>query len=159
MSDFDDQLTAAQINALRQEHIGRLFLRAHRAFSELAYQKLSTYGHHGLSVSHTGLLAHLDLDGTHISVLAERAGVTKQAMGQLVADLEQKGYVTRVPDEADRRAILVRFTQAGWQFLQDAYRVKQEIEAEYTKILGAEQMAQLRELLTLLVEHHPAIEK
>ncbi len=155
MSDFDHAIDREQIASFRQEHIGRLFLRAYRAFNDLAIQKLHTYGHEGLSINHTGLLANLDTGGTHITVLAERAGVTKQAMGQLVAELEGKGYVTRIADPTDRRAALVQFTPAGWQFLQDAYRVKREIEAEYTAILGEDQMTQLREMLTLLVENHP----
>ncbi len=152
MSDFETSIPPEQIQALRQENIGRLFLRAHRAFSELAYQKLHAYGHTNLSISHTGLLANLDMEGTHITVLADRAGVTKQAMGQLVADLEEKGYVTRVVDPADRRASLVKFTASGWRFLQDAYQVKQEIEAEYSAILGEQHMEELRQMLTLLVE-------
>jgi DNA-binding MarR family transcriptional regulator len=92
------------------------------------------------------------MEGTNISVLAERAGTTKQAMGQLVAELEGKGYVLRVPDPTDRRATLIKFTEAGQRFLLDAYHVKHEIEAEYTAILGEEQMELLRgALMRLLV--------
>ncbi|MCC7448578.1 MAG: winged helix-turn-helix transcriptional regulator [Anaerolineae bacterium] len=145
--------TRQQLETLRQDHIGRLFLRAHRAFNDLAIQKLRAYGHEGLGIPHTGLLANLDLDGTHITVLAERTGITKQAVGQLVADLEQKGYVERVTDPADRRASLIKFTSAGWQFLLDAHQVKREIEAEYTAVLGEERMAQLRTALTMLLDH------
>lgn len=152
MSDFEGEISTEAIAGLRQEHIGRLFLRAQRAFSERAYEKLQAYGHEGLSLSHTALLAHLDLEGTHIRILAERAGISKQAMGQLVADLEERGYIARAADPDDRRAIQVKFTPRGWQFLQDAYRVKTEIEQEYRLILGAEGMEQLKAALNLLLK-------
>jgi DNA-binding MarR family transcriptional regulator len=142
----------AQLAELRQQHIGRLLLRAQRAFSVRAVDKLRTYGHDGLSLAHTNLIANLDLDGTRITTLAERIGVSKQAAGHLVLDLEERGYVTRAVDPADRRATVVTFTDAGWRFLRDAYHVKREIEAEYRAILGEQGMQDLRALLTLLIE-------
>jgi len=146
-----NDLTEAQIQALRQENIGRLFLRAHRAFAELAYEKLHERGHRGLSIIHTALLAHLDMRGTQVTTLADRAGITKQAMGRLVDELEAKGYVESAPDPADGRAKRVTFTERGWQFLLDAYEVKQEIEAAYAAVLGEDGMAQLRASLEKLL--------
>jgi DNA-binding MarR family transcriptional regulator len=153
MSEARSPVEIEQIAELRQQHIGRLLLRAHRDFSLRSVEKLRARGHAGLSLAHTGLIAHLDLDGTRITTLAERVGVTKQAVGHLVQDLEQKGYIERSTDPSDRRATIVRFTEAGWQFLRDAHVVKREIEAEYTAILGTEQMQELRSALTLLLEH------
>ena len=147
--------TQAQVAALRQQHIGRLFWRAHRAFSELAFEKLHARGYDGLSIIHTNLLAHLDITGTHVTILADRAGITKQAMGRLVDELEAKGFVESMPDPADGRAKLVRFTDTGWQFLLDAYEIKQEIEALYTSVLGEEGMAQLRDLLEKVADYDP----
>lgn len=145
----------AQIEELRQQHIGRLFLRAHRDFSLRAIEKLRTRGHHGLSQVHTNVLANLDVVGTRTTELAERAGVSKQAIGAVVAELEQKGYITRAPDPTDRRATLITYTDAGWQFLHDAHWVKREIEAEYTALLGGVGIETLRSLLTQLL-HAPA---
>jgi DNA-binding MarR family transcriptional regulator len=143
-------ISIEQIQALRQHHTGRLLLRAYRAFQERAYDRLRARGHEGLSITHTGMLAHLDIEGTHIKTLAERAGVSKQAMGQLVSDLEAKGYVSCATDPADRRATLVYFTDTGREFLEDAYHVKREIEAEYTALLGEDRMADLMDMLEIL---------
>jgi DNA-binding MarR family transcriptional regulator len=156
MSEARSPIEIEQIAELRQQHIGRLLLRAHRAFSLRSIEKLRMLGHAGLGLAHTALLAHLDLDGTRITTLAERAGVTKQAIGHLVQDLEHKGYIERSVDPSDRRATLVRFTDAGWQFLRDAHQVKREIEAEYIAILGAERMQELRLVLAMLLENGTA---
>jgi DNA-binding MarR family transcriptional regulator len=151
-----EALTVEQLEELRQEHIGRLLLRAQRAFSERALLKLRQRGHTRLSMVHTTLLPHLEVNGTQASLLAERAGITKQAAGRVIADLEREGYVQRLPDPSDQRAHKIIFTDAGRQFLVDAYRVKKEIEGEYAALLGAERMQQLRgSLLELLGDAAP----
>jgi DNA-binding MarR family transcriptional regulator len=89
----------------------------------------------------------LDDDGTTVSVLGQRAQITKQSMAELVEHLERLGYVERVPDPSDRRAKLVRATPRGRQLYTIAREVVVEIEAEWTKRLGKAKMRQLRELL------------
>src|SRR5689334_24302588 len=101
-----DQADLEKLAAMRHENIGRLFQRAARAYSELALIKLQARGYAGLTLFHTALIANLDLEGTRITTLAERAGVTKQAMGQLVGELEERGFVKRLPVPDDKRASL-----------------------------------------------------
>ncbi|WP_420595909.1 MarR family winged helix-turn-helix transcriptional regulator [Deinococcus sp.] len=127
--------------------MGRLLQRAARAFNVLALEKLHQHGHTALSLAHTNLLPHLDTGGTRIVTLAERAGMTKQAAGQLVAELEKHGYVERRPDPDDGRALRVQFTPAGWQYLLDAQEVKRAIEAEYRALLGEAAWKQLNDAL------------
>lgn len=147
-----ESINPQELIALRQRNIGRMFQRAARVYSDLALVKLRDYGHEGLTLFHTALISNLDVEGTRTTILAQRAGVSKQAMGQLVADLAQRGYIERVPDPNDGRASLVKFTEQGWQFLQDAYHVKRAIEAEYTAILGEAGMQELTKLLRMLIE-------
>ncbi len=147
MENIDQQ----ELLALRQQNIGRLLQRAVRAYSERALQKLHSHGHAGLTLFHTALIANLDIEGTRITTLAQRAGISKQAMGQLVVELSKRGYIQRQPDPKDKRATLIFFTDKGWQFLQDAYLVKKEIEAEYATILGEDGMIQLRNSLERLL--------
>jgi|SRR5689334_12116657 len=139
------------LEALRQNHIGRLLLTAQRDYSVRALAKLRERGHDGLTLAHTNLLAHLDVGGTRMTTLAERVGVTKQAIGGLVAELEAKEYVRREPDPADGRASAITYTAAGREFLQDAHEVKQEIEQEYAAVLTPTGFDDLRRLLRRLV--------
>jgi DNA-binding MarR family transcriptional regulator len=82
-----------------------------------------------------------------VSELARRAQITKQSMAELVEHLERHGYVERVADPADRRAKLVRTTARGQAVYAVARDVIAEIECEWTALLGARKMRQLRELL------------
>lgn len=152
--EAEARVGADRVGEWRQQHVGRLFLRASRSFAALATRKLKERGHEGLGMAHTALLPHLDAEGgTRATELAERAGMTKQAAGRVVRDLERMGYVKRTTDPEDARATLVAFTDEGWRFLEDAYHVKREIEAEYAAVLGEERMGLLRSALEDLLEH------
>jgi DNA-binding MarR family transcriptional regulator len=152
----DESLAAIQqLQELRERHIGRLLLRAHRAFSGRAVEKLRERGYDGFSLAHLNLLPHLDIAGTRITTLAERGGMTKQGMGQLVRDLERQGYVALAPDPSDGRATLVRFTEAGQQFLRDAVAVTSELETEYAAVLGQQRLHDLKTALNAIVEASP----
>jgi DNA-binding MarR family transcriptional regulator len=153
MDDMPTLVDAAQLAALRRHYLGRLLQRADRALAERATAKLRAHGHVGLTIATTSALVHLDMAGTHINVLAERAGMTKQSMSQLTAELESLGYVTRSPDPNDRRAMLVQFTEAGWRFLLDASAIKREIERECADVIGDDGLASLRMLLETLLAH------
>jgi DNA-binding MarR family transcriptional regulator len=93
------------------------------------------------------VLQFLDDAGTRVSVLAERAQITKQSMAELVLHLERHGYVERVPDPTDGRAKLVRATERGREVYAIAREFVAELEADWTRRLGPRRMGQLRELL------------
>lgn len=145
--DEEDQLERS-----RDRHVGRLLLRAHRAFSVRAVDKLRQLGYDRLTLAHINLLPHLAAEGTRITLLAERAGMTKQGAGQLVADLARQGYVTREADSADRRATLIRFTPRGRRLLREAVAVVAEVEAEYATALGDRRLTELRHALETLAK-------
>ena len=138
------------LQELRETHIGRLLLRAHRAFSVRAAGLLQERGYHGVALRHIDLIPHIDVAGTRATVLAQRTGMTKQGMGKLVAELEEQGLVERVPDPTDRRAMLVRFTESGVQFLATAVGVVTALEQEYLDILGESRFQTLKATLVLL---------
>lgn len=142
-----------QLKAVRDHHIGRLFLQAHRAYSVHAIELLRARGYEQLGPAHAAVLPHIDLDGTRATVIGERAGMSKQGAGHVIADLEHQGLVRRTPDPADGRAALVQFTEAGWTYLRAAHDLKNEIESEYVRLLGADQFETLCANLARIVEY------
>jgi DNA-binding MarR family transcriptional regulator len=129
------------------ENLAILLREPFRAGTELLHRRFAERGHPEIRPPHGHVMQFLDEGGTRVSVLAERAQVTKQSMAELVAHLERLGYVERVPDPSDRRAKLVRATPRGKQLYTIAREVVAEIEAEWTKRLGRSKMRQLRALL------------
>jgi DNA-binding MarR family transcriptional regulator len=128
-------------------NLGVLFREPFRVGNELLHRRFAERGHPEIRPAHGNVMQFLDAEGTRVSVLAERAQMTKQSMAELVSHLEELGYVERVPDPSDRRAKLVRATARGRQLYAIARDVVAELEAEWTGRLGKAKMRQLRELL------------
>ena len=139
----------------RQEHIGRLLLAATRRFDADLTARLHTRGYQDIRPAHSALFAHLDREGTSPSELARRAGMTKQSMGELIADLEAKGYVMRRDDPSDRRAKVVVLTEAGARLDREASRAIGEIERAYRRRLGPDRLEDLRATLDELGRLEP----
>ena len=129
------------------ENLAILLREPFLAGTKLLHQRFAERGHPEIRPPHGNVMQFLDDGGTRVSVLAERAQMTKQSMAELVAHLERLGYVERVPDPSDRRAKLVRATRRGKQLYAIAREVVAEIEAEWTRRLGKAKMRRLRELL------------
>lgn len=129
------------------ESLAILLREPFRVGTEVLHRRFAERGHPEIRPAHDNVMQFLDDDGTRVSVLSERAQMTKQSMAELVAHLERLGYVERVPDPSDRRAKLVRATARGKQLYAIAREVVAEIEAEWTRRLGKAKMRQLRDLL------------
>ena len=151
MTDHHDQLDRD-----RQTHLGRLLLRAYRAFSSRAVDRLAGRGYEGVAPAHAALLTNVDAEGVRLSDLAERMGVSRQATGTLAAALEERGYLSRRVDPTDRRATIVNLTEQGWRLMAEVVEIKADLEAELAEALGGEETAALRAGLTGLVDHFEA---
>jgi DNA-binding MarR family transcriptional regulator len=153
---FRKDSAADPLEAFRRFHIGLLFQQLSQDFERRARATLVGRGHTGLQPSHQVVFASLGRYGARLTELAERAGMSKQAMGQRVDDLERLGYVERVPDPEDRRAKIVRFTRKGTAFMRDAAEVVSRIWRDYAEHLGEGELAQLQDRLgSLLSTTHP----
>ena len=129
------------------ENLAVLLREPFRVGTEVLHRRFAERGHPEIRPPHGNVMQFLDDQGTRVSVLAERAQITKQSMAELVDHLERLGYVERVSDPTDRRAKLVRATPRGRRLYAIAREVVAEIEAEWTRRLGKAKMRQLRELL------------
>jgi DNA-binding MarR family transcriptional regulator len=114
-----------------------LLLAAYQASARELLDALAASGHERIRHKHGAVFANLDEDGTRPSVLAERAGMTRGAMGELVDELEQLGYVKRVPDPADRRAKLVVGTAKAETVVATVVKVNEKLERRFKRALGA----------------------
>lgn len=136
-------------DAWRQTHLGRLLGHAMRRFDDrvlhlmahdpqvpLALSNLAARAQIG--AAHVHITRHLALQGSRLTELAARAGMTKQAMGDLVGQCEAWGLVVREPDPHDARARRVRFTEAGLAWLRAFGDAVRQAEAEFRAEVGDE---------------------
>ncbi len=145
----------ARLQARKQISVGQLLFKAARLWNERALGEIQKRVPEA-RLAHTTLLPHIELDGTRQTEIARRAGITKQAVGQLVDEMVRLGMLERAPDPADGRAQLVRFTDDGIAQLLTGLDVLEVIEVELGAALGAAALERLQRDLTRLI---PALEK
>ena len=116
------------------------------------YAGVVAAGYDDLNAAHVGLWRYPGLEGLRPSQLADRRGITKQSVNDLLAHLEQHGYLLRVPDPADKRARVIRLTSKGWRLQQAIYAEAGSAQLRIAEILGPRRFAQLHSSLELLTE-------
>jgi DNA-binding MarR family transcriptional regulator len=107
---------------------------------------------HPIRAAHAAVFINIDRAGSRLTQLAERAAMTPQAMGELVDDLVERGYLERVPDPSDRRAKLIMLTDDGFDALQAAFDTILGIEAELQADLGPTGLARLQRALRRIAD-------
>jgi DNA-binding MarR family transcriptional regulator len=116
------------------------------AISEL-HRRLAEEGHPQVRDGHGCVFRFIDQEGARLTDLANRSGFTKQTVGEVVDDLEQLGYVERVPDPADGRAKIIRLTERGLDGRMAALRIFADIEREWAERFGEDRVQEMRALL------------
>ena len=114
-------------------------------------RRLHELGFADLRPAHYAVFQALMPQGSRLTELAERAGMTKQSMGYLVDYLEGHGYLQRVRDPADQRAQVIRVTAKARKLDDAVEAVLEELHAAWAGRIGKRKFRQLRELLGELV--------
>src|SRR5579872_2231108 len=152
--DLDRSRSASLISGVtgspvqtRDMRIGALLRVPAQVIQRRIIKGLNAAGFAELRVPHMAVLQYPGPDGVRPGILAGRAGMSKQAMNQLLRSLESLGYIVRsdAPDEG--RARIVRFTNRGRAAFSKIYDILGDLEREWRAELGPERFDQLKELL------------
>ncbi len=127
--------------------IGALLRVPAEAIHRRIIRELNQAGFDGLALPHMAIFRFPGPDGVRPGILAERAGMSKQAMNRILGSLEGLGYLVRSDGPDEGRARIVRFTKRGRAAYAKALEVLQDIEREWSAELGPKDFAQLKELL------------
>jgi DNA-binding MarR family transcriptional regulator len=127
--------------------IGALLRVPAQAIQRRLIAELNAAGFDDLRVPHMAVLQFPGPDGVRPGVLAERAGMSKQAVNQLLKSLERLGYLARSDAPGQGRARIVRLTKRGRAVYAAMVDVLRDVEREWSAELGAKRFAELKELL------------
>jgi DNA-binding MarR family transcriptional regulator len=127
--------------------IGALLRVPAQAIHRRIIKELNAEGYKELREPHMAVLQFPGPDGVRPGTLAERAGMSKQAMNQLLRSLEGLGYITRSDAPEEGRARIIRFTKRGRSAYAKVHDILRDIEREWSSELGPKAFAQLKELL------------
>lgn len=127
--------------------IGALLRVPAQAIQRRIINELNAAGFEELRVPHMAVLQFPGPDGARPSTVAERAGMSKQAINQLLRSLEGLGYIVRSDAADEGRARIIRLTRRGRAAYSKIHDILREIEREWSSELGPKPFAQLKELL------------
>ena len=120
-------------------------------------QHLIETGHADLRPTHClNVFRFMDCDGTRPTALARRAGITPQAMSELVGYLEQRDYVRRVPDPTDGRGRVVIYADRGTHAAEIATRFFADMEARWGALVGPDRLQEVKSALTEILAASPS---
>src|SRR5215831_803317 len=128
--------------------IGALLRVPAQAINRRIITELNAAGFEELRVPHMAVLQYPGPAGVRPGLLAERAGMSKQAMNQLLRSLEGLGYLTRsdAPDD-EGRARMIRLTKRGRAAYAKIHEILRDIEREWSTELGPKDFTHLKGLL------------
>ena len=136
----------------RAPYVGAMLRVVWQWVRDQLYAGVVAAGFDDLNAAHVGLWRYPGLDGLRPSQLAERVGITKQSVNDLLGHLEEHGYLSRVPDSEDGRARVIRLTARGRRLQETIYAAAGASQEQIELILGPGRFAQLHSSLALLIE-------
>lgn len=144
---MDNSDVLAQFREAATSDLVTLLGAATRSVSAAVLAEIDPTGQSGVRLAHVPVIAALDAGGSRVSDLAPAVGITRQGTSALVRDLEKVGIVVTAPDPQDRRATIVRLTDAGLDFCHRALRTLARREATLAETLGEERLSSLKATL------------
>jgi DNA-binding MarR family transcriptional regulator len=148
----DGAIKLGAIEEGRRRNMRQLLLRASRIVNRHVVEGLHERGYADLRSTHTTLLSNIDLAGSTVTVAADRAGITKQAMGRLATELEAAGYIRVQGDPKDARARVLQLTKTGKKLMLDSLEVMAELEQRYARSIGRDRLMGILGGLAAFVE-------
>jgi DNA-binding MarR family transcriptional regulator len=125
-----------------------LLAEVKNAISDELYSRLHEMGYGGIRPAHGCVFGFIErVGGARLTALADRSGITKQAVGEAVADLQRLGYVERVPDPDDGRAKIIRLSERGREAAAAAEEIFADVERRFADEVGDERFDEFRNTL------------
>lgn len=134
------------------EHVGIALWRAALDWRAQFRAEMAARGHDWHLGARGEVLSHIGPSGRSQADLTNLSGLSKQAVQQLVDQLEADGVLTRVSDPDDRRAKRVELTALGRADFKLRNEVKRQVEEKYRERIGKKRFAKLMRDLAMLVD-------
>ena len=142
----------AELRRYRNSKLYRSLTRTLRVYNRILVDELRQRGFPDFTPAFPPMLSNLDTEGTRIGVLAVRAGVTRQAAGQLLREIERCGYVDLRQSPHDARATTVHFTARGKKLLAVVLELVERIEHDFARELASGEFDRVRDGLHVIAD-------
>jgi DNA-binding MarR family transcriptional regulator len=133
-----------------------LFAIVHELVDDELFARLREAGYSELRPTHACVFGTIRPEGNRLTELAERADMTKQAVGEVVSELEAIGYVERVPDPSDGRAKIIKLTERGLAAWGHGWGVVHGVQERWEKRYGKKRVRDAIALIADVVDDERA---
>ena len=116
------------------------------------YAAVQDAGYSDLRPAHVIVFRYPTIEGLKPTDLAAQMGISKQAMNDLLRQLEARGYLELQPDPSDGRARLISLTERGSELMELTHTMAQDVADEWAAQVGRERLGDLRQTLLDLLE-------
>jgi DNA-binding MarR family transcriptional regulator len=127
-------------------------LAAFRLIIDDLHEELARQGHPDSRPMHGFVFQAIGTDGVTAVELGRRLGISKQAAGKTIGNLERLGYLRREPDPVDRRQKIVALTDRGYDMLATSARIFDELRARWAVRIGEDRLRALEADLRMITE-------
>jgi MarR family transcriptional regulator, temperature-dependent positive regulator of motility len=141
-SEMFDAMVAARAMNLRQ-----LLQAATRRLNAQIAEILRRHGYRDITATHTVLLSNMTLEDDTVTSISQRASVSAQAVGRLVKELEERGYLRTAADDNDARRRPILLTLRGRKLMGASFAILGDIEKQLASKVGAKSVDTLRRCL------------
>ena len=136
--------------------IAPLIMQVYRAQLGALTSCLAKRGFEDFTPAFATVMPLLDTTGMRSTALAQRTGVTKQAMSQLIRLLEERKYVEQAPDPTDTRAKVIRLTKRGVAIRKACAEVRADLNRVAMDVLGERGLVKFQADLRKLIASYAA---
>lgn len=152
-------LVLEKYRRFNDHNLARLVRTVERHITNQISRELQVHGYHSVSARHLQVFEHLDTEGVSIIQLAQRAGISKQAMSKMVKEVAHEGFVNVVTDDRDNRVQLVNVTKKGAELIVDIRReTSRRCEELLTSnVVTKEEIQQANNTFTKLLNHFETV--
>lgn len=117
-------------------------------FDNALQSSLKKSGFESVTRAQSLILLNIMVGERRAARLAANLGVSRQAMSQMLAEMEKRGLVTFRADHEDKRAQIVLFSEESSDIRNAALRILARLERELERRIGVRNVAALRKALT-----------
>ena len=128
-----------------------LLLGGFRVLADRATEELAARGYEDVRTVHDFALSAIMTGADSASELGRRMSVSKQAAAKTIAVLEERGYVSREPDDSDKRRVRIQVTARGLAMRAEGEAIFDDMRAQWEKQVGVKALAELESTLRELV--------
>lgn len=140
----------------KQKSFAKLISLLKRHFDAWAMNEFAAHGYGDFKIGYMPLIMNIQPEGITNNELAKKAKVTKQAMSKVVKELTEADYIRTETHGKDKRSSILYLTAKGKKLVLAARERVVELEKEYESVLGKRKFAEMKEMLTQLVDYHDA---